>query len=128
MSLRGRPGSGAHPYAAAANGYQQFTPEPAAQQQQQGSGTGYTVPVPASVYTEHTAYQVSRACIATGARHPCASVPHCRDCAKVAFSAVAIPDKWASVAGSARALLLPWCAVQGWLDQTAVHSVTIVIH
>ena len=61
MSLRGRPGSGAHPYAAAPNGYQQFTPEPPAAQQQPGSPSGYTVPVPVSVYTEHTAYQVSPA-------------------------------------------------------------------
>ncbi len=64
MSLRGRPGSGHHPYAAAANGYQQFTPEPMPAQQQPGSQTGYTVPVPVSVYTEHTAYQVSWLCIA----------------------------------------------------------------
>ncbi len=59
MSLRGRPGSGAHPYAVAANGYQPFTPEPMPAQQQPGSLTGYTVPVPVSVYTEHTAYQAS---------------------------------------------------------------------
>ena len=59
MSLRGRPGSGSHPYAAAPNGYSQFAAEMPPAQQPAGSPTGYTVPVPVSVYSEHTAYQAS---------------------------------------------------------------------
>ena len=56
MSLRGRPGSGSHPYAAAQNGYTPYGSDA----QPPPNAVGYTVPVPVSVYAEQDTYQVSQ--------------------------------------------------------------------